>query len=477
MTTGVLTPQTHEETRSAAARFVAWTMARRLHVVCGALLVIAVALQQNLTEVTRSPFHPDESRWLNRASYTEAIFHPLSSAWEDRYLIRGQPPGGSYITGIGLLLQGHDLDTNGAWDFHYGNETVTWWNVARGNMPSWDDILAARRTSAVLGAVTALCLFVIVTRMSNLVGGMVAGLFLAIHPLSVYLSSLGVSDAAFTTLVALSTLAAMSLAAKPTWPRALLLGLALGAGAATKLSPLLLACGLAAIGVGLVAAPLLWKVAPFRWVLERVLRVDPSTSPRLGWMLIAQPVITAGVFILTYPFLWPDPLGRTRILFDFRRTEMDNQARIWVDASIDSRLEAFERIWSMLEHRYSATEEIASSLGGPATGHGIDILLAVLGLAIATVFVFQRGLASPTALGLAVAGGQALLIIGGLRVDFDRYYLPIVFLLAIGVGVLGGWLAELAAHAIPGWARARAQRRSPAADRDLRPATAHQSAD
>jgi len=181
--------------------------------------------------------------------------------------------------------------------------------------------------------------------------------------------------------------------------------------------------------------------------------------------------------VLTYPYLWPDPGGRTRTLFDFRRTEMDNQARIWVDAAIDSRLEAFERIWGMLEHRYSATGEIASAFGGSASGGGIDILLAIFGLAIATVFVFQRGFASPTALGLAVAGGQALLIIVGLRVDFDRYYLPIVFLLAIGVGILGGWLAELAARAVPGLARARGRRRSPAADRDLRPATAHQSAD
>ena len=98
MTAGVLPPQIHEESRSALARFVAWVMARRLHVMCGELLLIAVALQQNLTEVTRSPFHPDESRWLNRVTYNETIFDPLSSAWEDRYLIRGQPPGGSYIT-------------------------------------------------------------------------------------------------------------------------------------------------------------------------------------------------------------------------------------------------------------------------------------------------------------------------------------------------------------------------------------------
>src|SRR5215213_7584397 len=234
MTAGVVNPEIHKESRSALARLVAWVMARRLHVMCGALLVIAVALQQNLTEVTRSPFHPDESRWLNRATYTEAIFHPFSSAWEDRYLIRGQPPGGSYITGIGLLVQGRDLNTNGPWDFHYGSETVTWWNTSRGNMPSWDDLVAARRTSAVLGAISALAVFLIVSQITNVAGGVAGGLFMAVHPLSVYLSSLGVSDAAFTCLVALSTLSGMALARKPSWGRTVSLGLLLGAGAATK---------------------------------------------------------------------------------------------------------------------------------------------------------------------------------------------------------------------------------------------------
>jgi len=344
-------------------------------------------------------------------------------------------------------------------------------------MPSWDDVKAARRTNAVLGAVTALALFVIVSRLTNIAGGVVAGLFLAVHPLSVYLSSLGVSDAPFTTMVALTTLASMALAAKPTWGRAALLGLLLGLGAATKLSPLFLALGLAGIGFVLVAEPLLRRIAPLRWLMDRVPGFGTQPGRRLGWMLLCQPVIATGAFVVSYPFLWPDPMGRTRALFAFRRYEMKNQARIWPDASVDSRLEAFRRTWTMLEDRFSATGDMLVTIGGTSSGRGFDVPLALCGLAILVVLAFRRGVTSPTFLALAVAGGQALLIVVGLRVDFDRYYLPIVFLFAIGTGILAGSLWDLVLRVSEAWSRKSVREERPAAAFGPAPASTQRSAD
>ena len=94
------------------------------------------ALWQSSADLHTSPFHPDESRWVNRAVYLDELRHPLSSFWQDRYLTRAQPPMGSYIIGLGLLLQGQDLHTNGPWDFQYGFETAITWNVSHGNMPT-----------------------------------------------------------------------------------------------------------------------------------------------------------------------------------------------------------------------------------------------------------------------------------------------------------------------------------------------------
>jgi Dolichyl-phosphate-mannose-protein mannosyltransferase len=423
---------------------------RRTLLVAGvALLVFAVSLWQNLAAIPESQFHPDESRWLNRAYFLREFLHPTSALWEDRYLTRGQPPMGSYVTGIGLLLQGRGLDQNGPWDFHYGNEVTIGWNLVKGNMPNPADLIAARRTNAVVGALTCLVLFLIVTALSNWVGGAVAALFLAFHPLQIYLASLGVSDAVFTLFLALATLAIILLAARPTWPRAIALGVVLGFGASTKLSPIFVAVALAALGAVILADPLLRRVPLAGRLWARWSRVTDGSNRRLGWMLIALPAIAFATFVASYPYLWPDPIGRTRLLLDFRRNEMENQARIWPTTAVDSHVEALRRTWLNLERRYSASErlfaDVGRALGHDWAGKGIDVPLALAGLAIFAWLALRNGFPSRQVLALALLVAQSATILGNMRVDFNRYYLPIVFVCAIGVGMLAGqiwvWVA------------------------------------
>lgn len=426
-------------------------------------LVALVSLWQSLSDLRVSRYHPDESRWLNRSQHVRELANPRDDYWGDAYLIRGQPPMGSYVMGLGLLLQGRDLDTNGPWNFSYGNEGTVTWNSVRGNMPAEADLIAARRTSVAIGMLTCLAVFAIVTMLSHWLGGLVAGLFLAVHPLQVYLSTLGVSDATFTGLAAFTVLAALLLARKPTWPRTLLLAAILAAGASTKLSPLFLAVGLAMVGVILVLAPVMsrWRRLGRFW--GRAGALDPK-SRRLGWMLLSLPFLTAALFVLSYPYLWSDPVGRTRVLIEFRQREMRNQARIWEETSIDTRIEAIERTWTMLEDRYSASGKLlakAELLGrGPGDERGYDLPFAIAGLVIFAVIAFRRGFSHPHLVTFATLGGQALLILTGLRVDFDRYYLPLVMAGAVclGIGVGQGWLWAEAA-----WARYGRRERRPAA--------------
>src|SRR3712207_1162369 len=115
-----------------------------------ALVLFALAFWQNLSDLRLTPFHPDETRWLNRAHYVRDLADPFGPTWEDGYLTRGQPPLGSYLMGLGLLDQGRDLETNGVWNFRYGTD----WNTARGNMASQADLDAGRRTNAIVGALT-----------------------------------------------------------------------------------------------------------------------------------------------------------------------------------------------------------------------------------------------------------------------------------------------------------------------------------
>src|SRR5918998_2632081 len=207
-------------------------------------LVFLVALWVNLSAVPMTEFHRDEARWVHRARFVEELRNPTGEFWRESELMIGQPPLGSYLMGLGLTVQGRDLDTNMFYNFHFGPD----WNRRHGTMPDEADLVAARRTNSVVGALVAVCVFLIARGLSNAVAGIAAATLLVPHPLSIYLSSLAGSDALVTLLVALAALAAMALANRPTWPRAILLGVLLGLGGSAKLSPLALAIPLAAGG-------------------------------------------------------------------------------------------------------------------------------------------------------------------------------------------------------------------------------------
>jgi len=450
--------------RNPRLRLSSWP--RWLGITALCLVVFVFALWQSSARLHASPFHPDESRWIDRANYIEELRHPLGSFWQDRYLIRGQPPMGSYIIGLGLLLQGKDLHTNGPWDFHYGFELAITWNVSHGNMPTFDNLIAARQWNMVLGALTCVILVLIVGTLVNWGGGLVAGLFMAVHPLHIYLSTLAVSDAMFTTFVAFSVLAAIWLAKKPTWGRSILLALALGMGAATKLSPLLIAAGWTAYAFVLFLDPWLRSREHVGRAWNLVSRHQLGTERQLAWKLLVQGGLVGAFFVVVYPFLWPDPIGRTRIIFDFRKDEMDSQARILPNAAIHGPVDALRRTWQNLQDRTSASGRILTWIGEQFghtwSGYSVDLPLAMAGLAILVYLAWKNGLASPQMLGMLAIAAQSVLIVGALGVDFDRYYEPLVFATAVGVGVLFGWVGSLLWNAVRG--------ASPRADASTNPA-------
>lgn len=261
-----------------------------------AVVVFVLGFWQNLSDLHLTPFHPDETRWLHRAEYLGELRDPLGSFWDEGTMLRVQPPLGSYLTGLGLLVQGRDLTTNGAWNFNYGHG----WNVAAGNMADPADLEAGRRTNAAVGALTAVVVYFIGKRLTNRIGGLIGALFLAAHPLMIYHSSQVVSDSLLLLLIALAALTAARLAERPTWGRTLLLGAVLGLGAATKLTPFAVAVALAGIGVALIG----WSMIARR-------RDD---RPSEGEQLFGRPMLTGtGAELIAapaHPVEWSNPAGR-----------------------------------------------------------------------------------------------------------------------------------------------------------------------
>ena len=389
-------------------------------------LLFIVSFTINLVHVDITPFHPDETRWINRAHYLTDLSDPFGPTWEDQYLIRGQPPLGSYLMGLGLIVQGRDTETNAVWDFTYGRQ----WNAINGAIPVDADLEAARRTNAFVGAVTVVLVFFIANALAGRVAATGAGLLLALHPLHIWIASQALSDQLLVMLVALAVLAVIRLGEKPTRDRALLLGILLGLGGATKLSPMLLAFPLAIYGIALVL------LARFGYVHRR-------KAARLGPLLVIQPVIAIGTFIISYPYLWPAPIERTWNLFELRSEEMANQSAAWPNVAIDHPGIALLRIYERLTWQFSTTGNLSEGalgwLGVTTDVWGIEIPLALVGIGVLTWLTIRRGLTSSTALAAFLLAGQVGAIVVGMQVDFYRYHLPIVF----AVVILGGLAIQL----------------------------------
>jgi hypothetical protein len=391
-------------------------------------LVFAFALWVNLHAVPTTQFHRDEARWVHRAYFLGELRDPTGAFWEHSQTMLDQPPLGSYLMGVGLLLQGRDLQTNGYYDFHFGQE----WNARHGNMPDEADLVAARRTNSVVGALIAASVYLIARLLMNPVAGLAAVALLVPHPLSIYLSSLAGSDALVTLLVAWATLAAMALALRSTWPRAVTLGVLLGLGGAAKLSPLAVAFPLAAAGLVLVVHG--WHGA------GPAARHDGA----LGWRLLVQPAIAGAAFVVSYPYLWPDPIRRTLALAQFRALEMANQGAIWPELNVVGPIDALSRVGNWLGDVDSVTGQgvdvIAKLFGVSWKPMGFDLVLAIAGALLLLRLAIQRGLGSRWGMAALMLGAEVGLIVGGMRADFSRYLLPVL----VATSVCGGLVAGLA---------------------------------
>lgn len=404
-----------------------------------ALVLFTIAFAHYESDVDTTAFHPDESRWLNRAHYVEDLLDPFGPTWNDQYLTRGQPPMGSYVMGIGLLVQGRDLDTNRAWEYRRGGE----WNVANGMYPTPEDLRTGRMTNVFIGSVAVVVTFFAIRLLSNTFGGIVGALILTFHPLQSWHNRLALADTTLTLTLAALVLALILLVRKPSWFRALAVGILVGLGGANKLTPMALAFVVAGVGAVLLV-----------WTLYRNNQDRPAGAPwhtvipgvhHLSWMLLSAPVIAGATFIAVYPYLWKKPIEHTMLLLDFRQNEMENQARIYPRFAVETTGEAIQKTWDSLAGRWSATEWIAAELGPNGIAENLaplDLVLAIIGTVFLTTLAVQLPLKSGHLIVMLILIVQVVTIILAMRTDFERYYLPIVLSIAILAGSGMGLLSQ-----------------------------------
>jgi 4-amino-4-deoxy-L-arabinose transferase-like glycosyltransferase len=403
------------------------------------LLFVAISFAVNIQHVTITEFHPDESRWMNRGYYVRELQDPFGPTWQEYVTTVGQPPLGSFVMGIGLWAQGRDLDATGVWDFAYDEE----WNSRTGAMPTDEDLIAGRRTNAVVGALATGAVYVLGRLLTNRFGGIMAALFVAWHPLHITLSSQALSDETLALLLALIFIAGWYFAKKPTWSRAIVLGVLLGLGGSVKLTPLLLAFPLMAFGI-------------IRWTVHR-----DSASRRYALMLLVQPAIALATFVLTYPYLWPSPIRRTWELYMFRKREMDAQNLGWPESTVNGPLEALARFGDRLTHVDSTSKaalmRFHEALGIERVAVGLDFIPAAAGVVLLLWWCARMGIWTPAAMVALLMAAEAGILVVGLRADFYRYHLPIVVIMAGCIGISTGTLWSAVARLLKARSRSTAR--------------------
>ncbi len=398
-----------------------------------AAALFGLALWVGLGHVATTIPHRDESRWVGRAYFFDELFHPNSSTWADGVLTRNQPPLGSYLMGLGLTIQGHDTTTT-ARNLLYDFTRSERWNQLRGRIPSIEDRDAGRRTDSFLGALVVVLVYAVARRLSNRVGGVFAALILIPNSLYIYLASLANSDMLLTFFVISSALVAVMLADRPTWWRAILLGVLLGLGTSTKLSPILVAGLVATYGGFLLIANQPWRRR----------NDEDRTTIGLGLMLLTVPFTAFATFALSYPYLWPNPIRRTIYMFQYRNGEMESQGELWEDRRVLGTFDALSRIRFHYDEQFSVnrwlSNEVQVRIGWGWNLPWIDLVLGVLGIGLLILLAAHYGLRSKYALAALLLLGQCAVTVAGLQADFERYYLPIVITASVGTGLLIGHL-------------------------------------
>jgi hypothetical protein len=429
-----------------------------------ALLVFAVTFGLFYERAARVGYNTDEGQAIWPSQYFQFVFlegKVSGPVWEPSYWTLTQVPVYRYIIGAGIWLGGRtflELDLDHRRDEVSGPDRARYLDAAtyrdeprlaeqrRIPRPSPDVLWAARLPMVVLGAGTAALLFVVAAELGGVLAGLVTAVGFVAAPFVQTLLPRAHTEAPFLFFLVLglwlSMLAARVAVLTPVpalplgegwgegrWSLILgaLAGLSVGLSAGSKLTGVLAIAALVAFAAGALVLALL---ARYRSLGDAV---GPRVTLERSWRWSAlAAVVGLVVFLIVDPFLWPDPIGRTRAMLQFRQQEMFGQRALNEELAVPEGIAT--RVVFLL--RRSAVDEpwAARRLGLPLEG-----VLMVVGAVVVAARIWRERRAGSLVDAEAVLGTWMLVMIVGtapnLGIDWDRYYLPIVALGLIFAGV------------------------------------------
>jgi hypothetical protein len=430
-----------------------------------AVLVFVGAGAVFYERAARVGYNTDEGQAIWPSQYFQFVFlegKVSGPVWDESYWTLTQVPVYRYIIGAGIWLSGSsflELDLDHRRDEVSGPDRAKYLDPTtyrderrlaeqrRVPRPSPEVLWAGRLPMVLLGAGTSALLFVVTAELAGPLAGLMAAAGFVAAPFVLTLLPRAHTEAPFLFFLMLAlwlslraARAAGTIAGVMADRRSQILGalagLCAGLSAGSKLTGVLV---LAALGGFALGALLLAWLAGRPQIAEQV--GSPSVLARSWrWSALAA-VVGLVVFLAVDPFLWPDPIGRTRAMLAFRQQEMFGQRTLNEELAVPEGTAT--RLLFLL--RRSALEEpwAARRLGVPLEGALMAVGVVVLAARIACG---RRAgaLVGPEAI---VVTWLSVLILGtapNLGIDWDRYYLPIVTLGLVCAGVGAGALLDAA---------------------------------
>jgi hypothetical protein len=381
----------------------------------------------------RVEFHGDESVAIAATPYFEYLFlrrNVTRAEWGDNYTTHSHPMVSRYIMGGWLWFQGYNLrQLPPAYKWSLSRDA----NRREGRIPD-ESLLAQARAPMVLSAAGAVSLLYVLGRV---LAGPLAGLTTAVVVLASPLAQEYLVRArpdpplAFFLILAL-LLGVLGARRGPDgglsigW--ALAVGLALGLAVASKLPALMSLAAVLGWGmlVGLLAAARTHD-SHDRSPRTRLARAWAASR---AWALAL--VVAAGLFVLSNPHLYPNPVAHTTHMLSLRLDEQESDQRRYPWRAFRTLLEQA----SFVLRGSLASGTFAGSRGVPA-----EALLATVGAAVllATTCRDWRRTGRAPAAGLVLVTATTYFIgtTALIAVTYDRYLvIPLLFgALLSGLGV------------------------------------------
>lgn len=375
-----------------------------------------------LRDIGKVEFHIDEAHWIATSDQFEPFIRLQYNAdiWHESHTTLTNPPVPRYFIALGRLAGGYHVnDLPSIWDY---SKNINF-NKRVGSMPSDDLLWWSRLPMAFLAIFSLMIIYVLLRKLAGIPAALIWIILNLANPYIMLTLRRAMAESSLIFLIFLGIWLCIEGANAYHQNHAkgrilfLLSGVSIGLAGSCKMN------GLGVLlGVAFTILLLSWKEYP---TLKQKIGVAFSASAIVV-------IISMFAFWASYPYFWPNPIGRTLKMLNNRVSEMTYQTGTHSPDSIETFAQRINIIPLRIWQDFAPIRFNGSIV--------LNLLLTLVGIAILANFslAWWRGTSkNSTAFVLLAVGFFASVPSFFTMLDWDRYYLlPVIFsTIAISIAI------------------------------------------